>query len=413
MASFSESSAFPLAGVRVLSFGSFVAGNIGALILAGLGAEVVKIETKDRPEALRSYAAPEVREVLEPSGVPTTALYAGMTRGLKSISIDMRSTGGQRTFRDLAQRADVVFENLGPGKMEAWDCAYPDLVADNPNLVMVSISGYGRTGPLAAYRAYASNINNYLGLTSAWAPDGIHFDFVAATHAANAVIAALAAVKRGAPGVWIDLAQTEAGGTLMAPLYLDFLANGRAWGCGPNEVPGAMYSGVVRCLGADAWLAIELEEAGDWNTLCAYLDREDLRLADGWPTSAARSLLQSAVEEWAGQMTPLQAAIKLQHVGLAAGPVQDGEDLWRDVQLRARGAFVEVVHPDIGLVEYPGAPHRLGGSSRPSASRGPRLGEHTEAVLGEWLGLGEAEIEALRESGAVWQPSATPVQQPE
>jgi crotonobetainyl-CoA:carnitine CoA-transferase CaiB-like acyl-CoA transferase len=199
----------------------------------------------------------------------------------------------------------------------------------------------------------------------------------------------------------------------MAPLYLDFLANGRAWGCGPNEVPGAMYSGVVRCLGADAWLAIELEEAGDWNTLCAYLDREDLRLADGWPTSAARSLLQSAVEEWAGQMTPLQAAIKLQHVGLAAGPVQDGEDLWRDVQLRARGAFVEVVHPDIGLVEYPGAPHRLGGSSRPSASRGPRLGEYTEAVLGEWLGLGEAEIEALRESGAVWQPSATPVQQPE
>ena len=99
---------------------------------------------------------------------------------------------------------------------------------------MISISGYGRSGPLSTFRAYASNINNYLGLTSAWALDGTHFDFVAGIHGASAVVAALAEVDRGAPGVFIDMAQTETGAAIMAPLYLDFLANRREWERGPQ-----------------------------------------------------------------------------------------------------------------------------------------------------------------------------------
>src|SRR5580692_10711047 len=113
MDSSSASQAQPLRGIRVLSFGAFVAGNICALMLAELGADVVKIESRDRPEALRAYDVPGRAQVAEPSGVRTTALFAGMTRGLRSACIDMTNERGRQAFRSLSARADVVLENLG------------------------------------------------------------------------------------------------------------------------------------------------------------------------------------------------------------------------------------------------------------------------------------------------------------
>jgi crotonobetainyl-CoA:carnitine CoA-transferase CaiB-like acyl-CoA transferase len=274
----------------------------------------------------------------------------------------MKREAGRDTYRALAARSHVVIENLIAGKMESWGCSYSDLKALNPRLVMISISGYGRSGPLERFRAYASNISNYIGLTAAWAADGIHCDFVAGISAASAVLAGLAAVDRGAPGVCIDMAETEACAAIMAPLYVDFLANGREYRSGPNEVPGSFFSDAVKCMGIDAWLAVELEHVTDWNVLCEYLGRADLNLEDGDPTAESRCALREAIEGWACVLTPFDAAQKLQRIGLAAGPVQNSEDIWRDAQLRSRGAFVEIDHPDIGVVEY-GRAHK-GGSWR-------------------------------------------------
>jgi benzylsuccinate CoA-transferase BbsF subunit len=396
-----------LSGVRVLSFGSVVAGNTCAVILAELGADVVKVESWEHPESLRAYDSAHQSALYEPSGVRTTALFAGLTRSMRSVSIEMEITAGRETFRTLVEHADVVIENLGPGKMDSWRCGFAELTAHNPRVVMISISGYGRTGPLAAYKAYASNINNYLGLTAAWALDGTHFDFVAGVHGASAVLGALAEVERGARGVFIDMAQTEAGAAVMAPLYLDFLANGREGGAAPNEVPGALLSAVCRCQGADEWVALELEDGRDWAILCAFLERDDLVLQGGTVTPARRDALNEALENWTRTVTALQATLKLQHAGLAVGAVQNDEDLWRDGQLRSRGCFVEVEHPDIGLVEYPAGPNRLSRTPGQVRARSARLGEHTGAVLAEWLGCDEAAVRALRQVGAVWQPDDT------
>ncbi len=394
----------PLAGVRVLSFGSFVAGNICALMLADLGADVVKIESRERPEALRAYDTPGQPPVFEPSGTRTTALFAGMTRGVRSACIDMENERGRRTFRELAERAHVLIENLSLGTMESWGCSYSDLHARNINLVMLSISGYGRSGPLAAYRAYASNINGFIGHAGAWAPDGIHFDFVAGIHGACAVVAGLAQIERGAPGVFIDMAQTEAGAAILPMLYLDFLANEREWSEGPNEVPGSLFSDVVRCRGADAWVAIELEDTGDWARMCEFLERPDLRLGAAGVTPEARASLREALAAWTGTVTPLQAAFKLQRRGVAAGPVEDSEDLWRDAQHRSRGAYVDVWHPDLGSVEYPDSPGVTDGPPGDVRPGGPRLGAHTVDVLREWLGCNESDVADLRASTAVWAP---------
>jgi benzylsuccinate CoA-transferase BbsF subunit len=404
MNSSSSTSVSLLQGVRVLSFGTFVAGNICALMLAELGADVVKMESRENPEALRSYASPEQEGLFEPSGVRTTALFAGLTRSVRSVCVDMKTERGRELCRALAGRADVVIENLGPGTLDSWGCAYDDLRARNPRLVMVSISGYGRSGPLAGFRAYASNINNYLGLTDAWAFDGIHFDFVAGIQGASAVVAGLAEVDKGIHGVFFDVAQYEAGAAIMAPLYLDFLANGREWSAGPNEVPGALLSGVFMCRGDDQWVALELEDANDWESLCRYLGRSDLFLNGIAVTASRREELRSAIEAWAVGLTPLQAAKKLQSAGLAAGAVQDSEDLWRDPQHRSRGCLVEVSHPDIGTVEYPASPNRLSRTPGSVKSRGPRLGEHTRPVIFEWLGYDEGTVADLQRSAAIWQP---------
>lgn len=382
------------------------------LLLAELGADVVKIESPERPEALRTFDSPFQPEIFEPSGVRTTALFAGLTRSMRSMSIDMKVPEGRATFRALVGRADVVIENLGPGKMEAWDCSFEELRAHNPGLIMISISGYGRSGPLSSFRAYASNINNYLGLTSAWALDGTHFDFVAGIQGASAVVAALASVEKGAPGVLIDMAQTETGATIMAPLYLDFLANGREWTAAPNEVPGALLSGVFRCEGVDAWVAIELEDARDWETMCEYLGRDDLRLGDGGlgdmrlgggGHSELVEALRGAIGAWVRPLTRFQVTHRLQRAGLAVAPVQDSEDLWRDAQHRSRNCFVDIWHPDIGTVEYPEAPDRLSKTPGRVTRRGSRMGEHTHQVLAEWLQLGDSDIRDLEKGGAIWQ----------
>ncbi|MCU1463732.1 MAG: CoA transferase [Acidimicrobiales bacterium] len=393
-----------LDGLRVISLGAFVAGNVCPLLLAELGADVVKVESRWHPEALRAYDFPDHVEHSEPSGVRTTALFAGLTRSTRSVGIDMASGDGRAAFEALVERADVLVENLAPGRLASWGFSFDVLRAGNPRLVMLSMSGYGRTGPLASYRAYASNINNYLGLTAAWAPDGTHFDFVAGVHGAHALVAALGAVENGAAGVFIDLAQTEAGATLMGPLYLDCSASGREWSADPNEVPGALLSGAFRCRGDDAWVAIELTDARDWSATCSCLAREDLDLIGTQDITPDHvEALRAAIGSWAATVTPLQAARALQAAGVAAGPVQNGEDLWHDAQLRSRGAFVELDHPDLGVIEYPNTPSRLTETPGRVTSRGPRLGEHTTAVFEEWLGLRCDEVDDLVRRGAIWQ----------
>jgi len=394
----------PLDDIRILSFGAFVAGNTCPLALAELGADVVKIESRVAPEALRAYHHPDYPNLHEPSGVETTVLFAGLTRSMRSLCLEMKTEAGRDVFRRLVATCDVVIENFGPGQMDRWNCSFADLLPYNPRLVMLSISGYGRTGPRSSYRAYASNINNFLGLASAWAPDGVHFDYIAGIQGASATLAGLTTARQTGQGVYIDLAQADSGAAVMAPLYLDQLANGKPWSAQPNEVPGALVSVVVSCQGADAWVAIELENTADWDTICAVMERTDLQHNTDPPTADERDTLRVAIERWAGTLTPFQAAQRLQTAGVAAGPVQNSEDLWRDPQLRTRGAIVEVDHPDMGIVEFPNSPDHMSKTPGHVKSRGPRLGEHSREIVTEWLGLSQHDIQQLVTQGAIWSP---------
>jgi benzylsuccinate CoA-transferase BbsF subunit len=390
--------------LRVVSFGAFVAGNTTGLALADLGADVVKVEARARPDVLRmpAYGFGETNAV-EPSGVQSTIMQADLARSMRNLSLDMEIEEGRELFRRLVAVTDVVIENFGAHTMEHWGCSFDDLLRINPRLVMVSLSGYGRTGPRRAYLAYATNISNFTGLTTTWGMQhGTHSDYVAAAHAVVGVLAAIAHVSRTGTGVYVDVAQIEALAAVMAPLLLDPLNNGHDTGAPGNTVAGSWFSAVVACQGHDRWLAIELEDADDWATLCGFLELPALASAPmGDP--AAREELGTALREWALERSPHTAALLLQRAGLAAEAVADNEDVVRDPQVRARGAAVELDQPDLGVIEYYQSPYRL--SKTPGSARraGARLGEHTHAVLREWLAIDDDELAALARADALFQ----------
>lgn len=385
----------PLAGVKVISLGSFVAGNTFAMTLAELGADVVKLESRTRPDPVRARFTAEQAEVLEPSGAETTTLFAGLSRSVRDMSLDMKAPGATELFLRLAGAADVVFENFGPGVLGRWGLTWERLRHVNPALVFVSLSGYGRTGPRAGYLAYGGNISSYAGLTYLWGEShATIYDYVAGTHAVVATLAALEQRDHYGHGTYVDVAQVEVAGAALAALMLDGL-NGGEYGEPPgNCVAGTWLSGVFRCAGADEWVAVEVENAPAWRAICDIVSYPGA-LAGLPPGAQERDVVRGLVGTWASGLSKWQAAKQLQDHGIAAAPVQHNEDVWRDPQLRSRGSIIEVGHPDLGRFEYPAPVHRMSRTPAMVRRPAPRLGQDTRYVLSQWLGMDDDAISAL------------------
>jgi len=309
-------------------------------------------------------------------------------------------------FLRLAAVADVIVENYAPGVMQRWGLGYEQIAAVNPRIVMLSLTGFGHSGPRSHYLAYGATVCSFAGLTDAWQyPSGVHFDYLSEAHGVFGVLAALAARERTGRGTHVDLAEVETAAAVMGPMMLDYVVNGRRSVVPGNRVPGAMLSEVVRCRADDDWLAVEAEDADDWRVLARFLKRDDLAEAalspDGQaPDEAARAALCAALAAWAAELTAQQAMRMLQRAGLAAGVVQDAEDVVRDPQHRERHFLLEMDHPDLGVAEYMAPPHRLAKTPPAVLRPTPRLGAHTVEVLGEWLGMTPDEAAPY-----VWPPS--------
>jgi benzylsuccinate CoA-transferase BbsF subunit len=392
----------PLSGIRAISFGTAIAGALRGTALAELGADVVKIESPARADNLRRLWAPEDPVVHEPSGADTSPMFANFNRTTRSVALDMKDPESVALFLRLAAAADVIVENYAPGVMQRWGLGYEQIAAVNPRIVMLSLTGFGHSGPRSHYLAYGATVCTFVGLTDAWRyPSGVHFDYLSEAHGVFGVLAALAARDRTGRGTHVDLAEVETAAAVMGPMMLDYVVNGRASVVPGNQVPGALLSEVVRCHGDDSWLAVEIEDAADWATLAELLGRADLAEAvqapdeqppdEQPPDEQARAALGAALAAWASERTAQQAMRVLQKAGLAAGAVQDAEDVVRDPQHRERHYLLEMDHPDLGVAEYAAPPHRLAKTPPVVRRPTPRLGDHTVEVLAEWLGMSPAE----------------------
>jgi crotonobetainyl-CoA:carnitine CoA-transferase CaiB-like acyl-CoA transferase len=394
----------PLSGIKVISFGTAIAGALSGTALADLGADVVKIESPSRPDNLRRLHAPGDPHVREPSGADTSPMFANFNRTTRSVALDMKDPSSVALFLRLAAAADVIVENYAPGVMQRWGLGYEQIAAANPRIILLSLTGFGHSGPRSHYLAYGSTVCSFVGLTDAWPfQNGVHFDYISEAHGVFAVLAALAARDRTGRGTHVDLSEVETAAAVMGPMMLDYIVNGRGSVRPGNQVPGAVLSEVVRCRGDDHWLAVELEDAADWRALARVAGREDLAAAAdasdeggpnglAWlPDETARAALAGALSGWAAELTAQQAMRMLQRAGLAAGAVQDSEDVVRDPQHRERHFLLEMDHPDLGVAEYAAPPHRLAKTPPQVRRPTPRLGAHTTEVLGEWLGMAPDE----------------------
>jgi len=235
--------------------------------------------------------------------------------------------------------------------------------------------------------AYGSNVNGFMGLTRVWSPHGSQFDYTAVAHVLITIFAALAHRDRSGQGSQTEIAQAEAGGVMLAPLFLEALATGQDVWPEPNEIPGSYLSGVFAAAGQDAWLAVELEDASDWDVAASLLGVPDLRVgADGPPSAEAVADLKKVIAAWAQTLTPTQSARQLQAAGLAAAAVQEIADLFADAGLWAHDALVRLRIPNTDITTYVTGPFQR--MQTPQAHvrwPSPHPGEHNDEILRDWL----------------------------
>ena len=401
---------FPLHGIRVLEMTANWAGPLAGRHLADLGAEVIKVEWPRRPATRAAHYA---------GGQGWTRPYnrAGyfnnLNRNKLGVTLDLSLPAGRQVFLRLVQASDVLVENNSARVMGNLGLDYATLAAENPRLVMLSISGYGASGPFRDHVAYGSNIEAACGLASlmGYSPteprrtSSYYADPVAAGHGAVAVLAALRASRQSGRGMHIDVSLLESALCLFGEAFAEFGATGVAPSPRGNRSRTIAPQGCYPCVGQDCWLAIATPDEADWRGLCHVLGRDDW-LERGDLTSAAgrrgaHDELDAGIAAWAREHDHYEAARRLQAAGVPAAPVMINWELLSDPHLYERGFYISIEHPDAGVFPYPGLPWRF--SRTPGAIRlpAPRFGEHNQLILREIAGLSDEEVRRLREEGVV------------
>lgn len=398
----------PLAGVRVLDMGISWAGPYAGMILADLGAEVIKLESTARIDILRwsGSFADGVRD-WERSGY-----YGACNRGKKSITLNLKAERARDLVRDLAAVSDVVIENFAPRVLPGLGLDFPNLARRNPDLIMASMSGFGSTGPEKSYVSYGDHLTMASGFAACTGdPDDpytkigtFYGDPVGGMFAAMGILAALEERDRGARGgQWLDLAQLEGLVSLLAaPLLRASLGapGDRSAQHSAAMAPHAFY----RCLGQDRWVAVAVRGDEEWHRFRALLvgDGIDLPEAPTLPErKAAEADIDRAVGEWTAALSPWQVTTACQQSGVAAMPVLDSADLLRDVHLHERGHLRWVDRPITGPGPIPGVVFRLSGGASRVRSYAPLMGEHNEEIFLGLLGLPRDEFDELVTTGVI------------
>ncbi|MCX5999644.1 MAG: CoA transferase [Chloroflexi bacterium] len=389
-----------LEGVKVADFSWIIAGPLAAKFLADCGAEVIHIESYTNPDNLRSISPMKDRQ----PGINRSATWARYNSSKYGISLNLKHPKAQGIARRIVAWADIVLENFTPGVMERAGLGYEDLKKVNPDIIMVSLPLLGHTGPLATHPGLGVQLSDLIGFGSitGWpdrepnTPPGAYTDFISPYFAVTALMAALDYRRRTGKGQYLELAQLEIGIHFLAPLYLDWLVNGRESVRKGNRSGYAVPHGVYRCQGHERWCAITVFNDREWQGLCLVMGNDALTLLGRIENEAE---IDHLIEEWTANLPPEEVMQRLQQAGVAAGLVANGRDLFEDPQLAARGFYKELTHAEIGAHHYPSPPFRFSRTSAEPRMAAPCLGQHNEYVYRQILGMSDEEFVDLLSDG--------------
>lgn len=393
----------PLQGIRVLELGQLLAGPFTGSILAYFGAEVIKVEPPQGGDPIRGWR--EVRD-------GTSLWWYSIGRNKKSVTIDLKTESGRELAKRLIDVSDVLIENFRPGVMEKWGLGPDTVKQSNPGLIYTRISGYGQDGPLANKPGFASVCEGFSGFRyvngfpgeAPVRPNLSIGDTLAAIHAALGI--ALAIIERtnnGGDGQVIDVAIYEAMFNLMEAVVPEYDGAGVIREASGTTVTGIVPTNTYRCRDLK-YVVIGGNGDSIFKRLMTAANRADMADNPDMATNAGRVIHQQAIDQaisaWCAGLDSAEVIEILDRERVPVGPIYNIEDMMNDSHYRARGMFEEVTINGEPL-KIPAIMPRLTSTPGSTAWPGPTLGRHNEEVLGELLGLSDAERDTLKQQGII------------
>jgi benzylsuccinate CoA-transferase BbsF subunit len=400
----------PLEKVKVLSFGTGGVVPDAGKILGELGADVIKIESKDNLDFMRTIG-PDINNI---------AGFNEANRSKRSFGVNLKAEKGKQLVSKLIKWTDILLENFRGGVMKGLGFDYESARKLNPQIIYVSSQGFGGGGPYSDFQAYGPMLSSASGMLSMWAqpddpyPVGSNSplpDHMASKHVVIAALAALDYRRRTGKGQYIDMAQTEVAVSLMGEHYLDYTYNKRIGKPMGNRSPYAAPHGCYPCKGNDEWCAIAVFTDEEWQSFCDVMGNpvwtKDPKFTNLQSRLKNIAELDEHIKEWTSKLDARLVMDTMQATGVAAGVVQRAPDTLADPQLRWFDSIVELDHPVAGARLYPGVPFRMSGASPMTSTPPPLLGQHTEEICRELLKMPDDEIQQLVKEDILHTPANT------
>ena len=409
-----------LEGIRIIDMTDSIAGPYATSLLASCGAEVIRVESRLRFGFRRQGAwgfkgsgpTPISDEQIRDYSI--SPLFSYLNGNKLSITLNMAKPESINLIKRLIGISDVVVNNFRFGVMQKWGLDYPDLKGIKDNIISVGLQGMGCTGPYRQWVTWAVNLLSFVGFDYEWGYHGdverasstAYADFVSGEIAAAYTVAALFYRARTGKGQFIDLAQDEALVSALGPIYMDYFVNQRNTASKGNHHPQYAPYNCYQCLGDDSWCVIAVQNDHEWKCFVDAIGRPNWANEEKYKDMKSRlrnvEELDKRIENWTKQYTPHQVMNILQAFGVAAGAVQNGENIYHDIHLRANNFFIQQNLPRLGGITMPGAPVHFSDTDINLPRRAPVLGEHNNYVYSELMGISEDEIKKMEGEKIIW-----------
>ncbi len=388
-----------LDGIKVVDFTWHLTGPLSTKALSDCGAEVIRVESRKRPDIQRVGAK--------------TGSFSQYNTGKLGITLNLATPKGLELCKRLIARADIVVENFAGGAMDRMGLGYEVLRRIKPDIIMCSSCMQGQTGPHAKHPGSGHKLTSLAGYShiTGW-PDrdpgfiGAYTDFIGPRFNIIAIMAALEYRRRTGKGQYLDMSQFENAVHFISALSLDYQSNNRAVARIGNQCEYAAPHNAYRCVGQDRWCTVAVFTDQEWRSFCGVIGNPEWTKDEKFATLRGRKAneeeLDRHVEDWTRTRTAEEVMNSMQSHGVPAGVVETGEDILdKDPQYKYRNTFVQLDHPDGGKYRTQAGPHFLMSKTKFDVRRAPRLGEHNEYVFKGILGLSDAEYDALVKEGVI------------
>jgi len=392
----------PLKGIRVLDLTRVLAGPYCAMLLADMGADVIKVEEPGKGDDTRGWP---------PFAGGQSTYFMSVNRNKKSITLNLKAPEGRDLLKKLAKKSDVLLENFRTGTMEKLGLGYATLAKLNPRLVYCAISGFGESGPESHRGGYDLIVQAESGVMDLTGfPDGPPVkvgnsiaDLVAGMSGAHGVTLALLARARTRRGQKVEIAMLDVMASLLTYQAGMYLNAGRTPARRGNEHPSIVPYEVFKA--SDGYLALGVANNSLWERCCAALERPDLVKDPRYATEASRVENRATLVPLLNDILAARSGAdwmkRLEAVGVPAGRIRTVPEVCESEHLRARGMLVALPHAEAGTIRMMGVPIRLHATPGKAKTAAPVLGADTDSVLTRVLGLGRAELKRLRKSGVL------------